>query len=252
MKRLALILLAVLALAAAKPAAAQGAPDLAKVLALVDSRSTFPNVDFSAIVQIKTDDPEKGRSEDKIAFFRRDAKDAFLMLTLEPSSKKGQGTLLVEDNLWFYDPTSRKFTHTSLKDNYGDSAAKNSDFRSSSKAEDYEVVSYVEASIGKYECWVVDLRAKRDDVTYPFIKLWVSRGDYLQLKAEEYSLTKRLLRTSLFPSYAKIGDKYVATRSIFQDGLVAGKRTEIVMTDISVKPLSDEMFTKSYLEKVGR
>jgi len=252
MKHLSAILLAALVAAAPAPAAAQEKPDFAKVLSLVDSRSSFPDADFSAVVRLVSEDPERGRSEDKVALFRRDSMDAFLMLALESANKKGQGTLLVEDNLWFYDPTSRKFTHTSLKDNYGESAAKNSDFRSSSKAEDYEVASYAEATLGKYECWVVDLKARRDDVTYPFMRLWVSKGEYLQLKAEEYSLGKRLLRTSLYPSYAKIGNKYVATRAIFQDALVAGKRTELLMGEISVKPLSDEMFTKGYLEKVGR
>jgi hypothetical protein len=174
------------------------------------------------------------------------------MLTIEPSTKKGQGTLLVDNDLWIYDPTSRKFTHSSLKDSYGDSAARNSDFRSSSKAEDYEVTAWTTGGLGKFDCWIIELKARRDDVTYPFIKLWVSRTDYLELKAEEFSLNRRLLRTSLFPAWAKVGDKYIATRSIFQDGLVAGKRTELLVSEISIRALSDEMFTKSYLEKVGR
>ena len=113
-------------------------------------------------------------------------------------------------------------------------------------------MSWTAGLLGKYDCWILDLKATRDDVTYPFIKMWVSKADYIEYKAEEYSLTKRLLRTSLFPSYAKVGDKYIATRSIYQDGLIAGKKTEMLITDISVKPLSDEMFSKSYLEKVGR
>ncbi|MBL8966408.1 MAG: outer membrane lipoprotein-sorting protein [Spirochaetaceae bacterium] len=241
---------------AAFPAAyaqtADANPDFRKILTLIDERSTFPKIDFSAVVQMKTTDPEKGDSDEKSAFFRRDSLDAFLILQLEPSTKKGQGMLLVSDNLWKYDPVSRKFSHSSLKDNYGDSAAKNSDFRSSSKAKDYKVAAASSGALGKFDCWILELEAVRDDVTYPFMKLWVSKSDNLLLKAEEYSLTRRLLRTSLFPSYSKLADKYIATRSIFQDGLVAGKRTEIIITDLSVKALPDDMFTKSYLEKVGK
>ena len=232
--------------------AANGAPDFQKVLSLIDERSTFPKVDFAGIVEIKTTDPEKGNSDEKSASFRRDSLDAFLILTLEPATAKGRGMLLIADNLWRYDPTSRKFSHSSLKDNYGDSSAKNSDFRGSSKAKDYRVAGSSAGALGKFDCWILDLEATRADVTYPFMKIWVSKTDSLLLKAEEYSLTKRLLRTSLFPGYTKLADKYVATRSIFIDGLVPGKRTEIIISDLSVKTLPDDMFTKSYLEKVNK
>jgi hypothetical protein len=32
---------------------------------------------------------------------------------MEPESQLGQGYLKVDDNLWFYDPESRKFSHSS-------------------------------------------------------------------------------------------------------------------------------------------
>ena len=248
----ALVASAALAAQAAAPDAAGVVPDFQKVLALLDERSTFPKIDFSAVVRIKTDDPEKGASDEKSAFFRRDSLDAFLVIQLEPATRMGQGMLLVSDNLWKYDPVSRKFSHSSFKENYGDSAAKNSDFRGSGKARDYRVVGSRSGALGKFDCWILDLEAVRDTVTYPFMRLWISKSDTLQLKAEEYSLTKRLLRTALFPSYTKLAGKYIPTRQIYQDGLVAGKRTEVIVTDISVKSLPDDMFTKSYLEKVNR
>jgi hypothetical protein len=245
-------ILALVSLIAPAAVSAQDAPEFQKILSLIDERSTFPKVDFSAIMQIKTTDPEKGNSDEKSASFRRDSLDAFLILKLEPATAKGQGMLLIADNLWKYDPTSRKFSHSSLKDNYGDSSAKNSDFRSSTKAKDYKVAGSSTGALGKFDCWILDLEATRDDVTYPFMKIWVAKSDSLMLKAEEYSLTKRILRTSLFPSYAKLEDKYIATRSIFIDGLVPGKRTEFIISDLSVKTLPDDMFTKSYLEKVNK
>ncbi len=232
--------------------AAGAAPDFQKILSLIDERSIFPKVDFSAIVEIKTTDPEKGNSDERSASFRRDSLDAFLILTLEPATAKGQGMLLIADNLWKYDPLSRKFSHSSLKENYGGSTAKNSDFRGSSKAKDYKVSGSSSGTLGKFDCWILDLEATRTDVTYPFMKIWVSKADSLMLKAEEYSLTKRVLRTSLFPSYTKLADKYIATRAIFIDGLVVGKRTEFIISDLSVRTLPDDMFTKTYLEKVNK
>lgn len=252
MKRTFSILIALLFALVSLEAQNREAPDMKRILALMDERSSFPKVDFSAVVKLSSDDPEKGHSEEKIALFRRDSMDAFLMLTLEPQSRKGQGSLLVDDNLWQYDPVSRKFTHTSLKDNYGASSAKNSDFRKSTTSKEYEVTGYTKGKLGAFECWIVELKAIREDTTYPFVKMWISTDTYLELKSEEYSLTKRLLRTALYPAYSLVGDSYIATRSIFQDALIKGKKTEMTITDISIRPLADEMFTKSWLEKVGR
>ena len=43
------------------------------------------------------------------------------LLIQEPVTQKGQGYLLEGDNLWFYDPSSRQFAHTSLKETFQDS-----------------------------------------------------------------------------------------------------------------------------------
>ena len=59
---------------------------------------------------------------------------------LNPNPGKGQGMLRVDKNMWRYDPTSRKFTHTTLKDQYEDTAARNSDFRRMQRAMDYSVL----------------------------------------------------------------------------------------------------------------
>jgi hypothetical protein len=158
----------------------------------------------------------------------------------------------VENNVWVYDPISRKFTHSTLKENFESSSAKNSDFRKSTRADDYAVEASAEGTLGKYKVWIVDLKAKNDEVTYPFMKMYVRQDDSLALKVEEYSLTRRLLRTTYYPSYTRVGEKYIATQIIFVDALIPGKKTQITIGDISLDRLPDDVFTKSYLERVNR
>jgi hypothetical protein len=96
------------------------------------------------------------------------------------------------------------------------------------------------------------MEATHSEVTYPTQKMWVTRNSLLVLKTEDYSATGRLMRTSLFPSYAKVGDKFLATKMIFTDELIEGKKTQITMTDLSTSPLPDSIFTKAYVERVNR
>lgn len=223
----------------------------AQILIQVDKIIDLSDVDCSAVVQLKKTDPENGDSDESFAVFRRDAKSIFTILQLTPESKKGTGYLKSGNDMYTYDPTSRKFSFTSMKDSFSGSDARNSDMEKSTLAADYTVTAYTSGTLGKYEVWILELEAVNSGVTYARQKLWIDKSTITVLKAEASSPTGRLLRTGLFPSYAKVGTKLIATRRIFVDALVAGKRTEMILTDVSTRTLSDEVFTKAFLEKAA-
>ncbi len=223
-----------------------------RILATVDTSRNFSGIDFSAVMTMISEDQDTGVEKKKVQQFRRDDSDMFLMLFIEPASEKGQGYLNIGENLWFYDPQSRKFNHTSMKDSFGGTDAKNSDFGSSSIADDYKVVAVKEGKLGRYDVYIMDLEGTNSEVTYPTVKIWITSNNNLILKSEDFSATGRLMRTSLFPSYANVGGKYLATKMIFKDELIEGKKTQITVTDISTKDLPDSIFTKSYVERVNR
>ena len=222
-----------------------------KILNAIDELRNFEDVDFSAVMSMVRED-EDGVEKMKVQQFRRDGEDKFVMLFLEPAVQKGQGYLRIDDNLWFYDPESRKFSHTSMKEQFGGTDARNSDFGASNMIDDYRILSVEEGTLGQYSVYILDLEAKHNEVTYPQQRIWVTRDRYLVLKTEDYSETGRLLRTSLYPNYAKAGDQYVASRMIFVDELVEGEKTSITLSEISLADLPDSVFTKSYIERVNR
>lgn len=225
--------------------------DFEGILQQIDSNSIFPD-DFSATVTLDERDPADGDSISKVRMFRRDADDKFLLLFERPEVQLGQGYLNIDDGLWFYDPESRQFTFTSTSESFGGSDARNSDFQASSLADDYDVISGTEGSLGQFDVWILELEATNDEVTYPFRKLWVTKEPQLILKSEDFSLTKRLLRTSYFPSYAKAGNSFVADQQLFVDALVENKQTKITLEEISTNEIPDNVFSKAYVERVNR
>ncbi|MFP4378318.1 MAG: outer membrane lipoprotein-sorting protein, partial [Spirochaetales bacterium] len=100
--------------------------------------------------------------------------------------------------------------------------------------------------------YVLDLEATNSEVTYPSRRVWVTQEQLLTLKSEDYSVTDRLLRTSYVPNYTRIAGAYMATRVILEDELVEGRKTTITFEDISAADLPDNVFTKSYVERVSR
>ncbi|HPE90475.1 MAG TPA: outer membrane lipoprotein-sorting protein, partial [Spirochaetales bacterium] len=116
---------ALLALLAAAPAAF--AQDARAMLAELDRQGDFAGKDFAALYTIVSQKPGEKDSVTQVRMFRRDDREQFTMLVMLPEVNKGQGYLREDDNVWFYDPTSRKFSFSSIKENIQNSEAKNSD-----------------------------------------------------------------------------------------------------------------------------
>ena len=223
-----------------------------ELLRAIDHSRRFDTTDFSATFTVVSEKPGEDSSVFKVRMFRRDAGDKFVLVYLEPNVQRGQGYLQMEDNLWFYDPESRKFSHSSLRESLEDSEARNSDLTQSSLAEDYLVEAGTEGRLGRYDVHVLELRARHDEVTFPQVKLWVRRDNNLILKVQNFSLSGRLVRSDYFPKYVRVEDRLLPAQMLLVDELKEGERTQMTMADTSLARLPDSVFTKSYLERVNR
>ena len=233
--------------------------DYNNLLFQADNLVNYPGTDFSAEYTIVQDKPGQNRTTTIAAVFRRDSRETYVILIKEPSINKGQGYLKQGGTLWFFDPESRKFNSTSSSDRFQNTNARNSDFTQSTMAKDYDVVSGTEGKLGRFDCWILDLNANNDKVTYPKMKLWISK-DGLVRKSEDYSLSGQLLRTTAIPDYFKLGNVYVPKRVLFIDALrgatINGKfqneKTQITISKPSLGNLPDSVFSKSFLESMNR
>ncbi|MBN1409294.1 MAG: outer membrane lipoprotein-sorting protein [Spirochaetales bacterium] len=226
--------------------------DYKKILEKLDSQARFDESDFSAVYTIISEKPEKGKELFQARMFRRDREDKFVYLILEPDAYKGQGALMIDDNLWVYDPESRKFSHSSVKENFQDSEAKNNDFKASSLANDYSIEKAEEGKLGKFDVYILDLKANNNEVPYPREKIWVRKDETVILKMEDYSLSGKLVRTAAFLGYVRIKGKYLPTKILIIDELQKGEKTQITVENVSTDKLPDSVFKKTYLERVNQ
>lgn len=226
--------------------------DFTELLRAIDRSRSFDATDFAAVFTMVSEKPDEENSVFKAQMFRRDAEDKFVIVFLEPDVQRGQGYLQVDDNLWFYDPDSRKFSHSSMRENLQDSEARNGDLNESSLAEDYTVESAAEGRLGRYDVYVLELSARHNEVAFPRQKLWVRRDNELVLKAQNFSLSGRLMRSDYFPKYVRVEDRFLPSQMLFVDELKEGERTQVTMANTSLAQLPDSVFSKSYLERVNR
>ncbi|BDC94408.1 Outer membrane lipoprotein-sorting protein [Treponema bryantii] len=210
--------------------------------------------DYSATISLVVEKP--GRPKENIQFkvFDRTDKKLMTIVQLFPEADKGKGYLRNDENIWSYDPISRKFTHTSIKEALGDSDVKLDDVEKNNKywRENYEIFSYEEGTLGKYPVDIIVLQAKTKEPSYAKTKLYLRKDIPLPLKQEDYSGSDRLMRTTLVPKWSKVEVRgkvgYVATQLIVRDELNKGEQTQQVISDLTFDTLPDKIFTKAYLE----
>lgn len=253
MKRLACVALMAFALFCSSGAVSFAESiDWKDVLVHIDALSNFGKSDFSAEITVVSQKP--GEDDDTIVarYFRRDKEDMFTIVLLKPETQRGQGYFSVGDELWFYDPDSRKFAYTSLKDSFQNSEAQNSDFSTSTLSVDYTVTEGSETKLGAIDVYQMTLVATSRTVPVAKRKIWVRRDNYLPLKEEHYSVSDRLMRTLAYPKYQMVTGKYVPASMLIIDNLKKGEKTQITFVNPSVTQLPDAVFTKEYLERVNK
>jgi len=252
MNRLTTTFVWIIALVALAPAwvAAQD-PDFDAILLEIDELANFSDSDFSAVYTIISERPGEEREVTQARLFRRDLNDQFLILILQPEVQRGQGYLQVDENVWFYDPESRKFERTTIRENIQNSDAQNADLDQSSFSTDYTVQSWQEGSLGNFAVYVVDLEARSSDVAYDQVRLWIRQDQTIVLKEEDFSVNGRLMRTVFYPRYERVGDKIIPKQVLIIDELNDGERTQLTMTDATIQTIPDSVFSKAYLERVS-
>ncbi len=244
------LLISLIAAAIAAPGVA-ASTDFQAMLNEIDELTTFADGDFSAVYTIIAERPGQEREVTQARLFRRDVNDQFLILILQPEVQRGQGYLQIDENVWFYDPDSRRFERTTIRDNVQGSDAQNADFNRNSFGTDYEVTDAREGRLGNFDVWILDLAATSTDVAYDRVRLWVRKDMPLVLKQEDYSVSGRLMRTSLYPRYERVGEKLLPKQVLIVDELNEGRRTQLTMSDATTRPIPDSVFSRAYLERVS-
>lgn len=259
--------------------AAFAAPDFKAMLRSVDDMGSFDGKDVSITYTVVDTKPNKPDSVYQWSFFRRDEKDQIVMITLKPEAQKGEGILKVDDDVYRWQPDVG-WTHYSMSKEIQNSNAKTSDFRGSRLSEDYEVTASASVTLGKYEAWELILKAKTNEVSYDWLKVYIRKDKPIVLMTKNYSPAASIEEASLLrtvqypPKYVTVGGKEIPVETRMVDEVNKGNKT--IMSIASEKDpktgkerylvaagsvnekgvysdrLPDSTFTKAFLEKANK
>lgn len=195
----------------------------------------------------------------EMRYYRRDKDNAFMIVFSAPESEKGNGYLRIGDNFWMYRRNTRTFQHINRDESIGGTNANGEDFETRKLTELYEAAKdsagkelIGEEKLGNIPVYRFELKAKVNDVSYPYRTFWVRTDNFLQLKDQAYSSSKALMTTSYYLKYTQVLGKYVPVKQIFVDEFEKGNKTILEISGIITEKLDDAIFTKAYLENLSK
>ena len=181
-------------------------------------------------------------------------KDKSFTEYLSPAREKGTKMLKLEKNLWIYSPSADRTIQLSghmLKQSMMGSDLSYDDMMQDRKlSETYDAKVTGKETIDGNKCWVIELNAKVEDVSYSKMKVWVDEAHYVPLKEEMYAKSGSLLKLLSFTGYKKSGNYWYATKMNFKDVLKNGKGTDFMVDKIEFDAKIDAyIFSKAALKK---
>jgi negative regulator of sigma E activity len=127
----------------------------------------------------------------------QDEQQFALISFLKPKKYRGQKLLLRGNNMWFVKKGMRRPVPISGRQRLTGSAA-NADVAAANYFLDYDIINTTEENIGDKECWVLELKAKNNLVSYSKIMYWITKEESFGLKANFYGKSGKLIKSGSF------------------------------------------------------
>jgi len=254
-KQLQMILAAALltCAAAARAAAADSDPAAVKIVQGWESQLNTLGLDVTTTFTLVQKRPGDTDRVLRVRTFRRDSADMYTIIFQYPDSEKGKGYLRRGNDLYYYLPSTREFVYKNRKDNIGSTDARTDLFGRQKILEQYSASMAGTATVAKWDCDVVRLDAKVEDVSYPIQKWYVRKSDGLPVKVENFSASETLLATFYYIEYRSLGSGLsLFTKLLAVNNLEKGQQTFLTNDNISTTAIPDSVFTKAYLEEQSR
>jgi outer membrane lipoprotein-sorting protein len=173
---------------------------------------------------------------------------------LSPAREQGTKMLKLENQLWIYSPSTDRTIRISghmLRQSVMGSDLSYEDMMDDRKlTETYNATVIGTEEVDGRKTWVLELKAKVDDVAYATRKLWVDTERYVPLREELYAKSGQLLKRSVMSGVIKLEGRWFPSRVVYKDMLKDGDGTEFEITDIKFnQDIPEYIFTKAALKQ---
>lgn len=222
--------------------------ELARDILEKSDQIRFPRESFQVDVNINTTAPDQPVDMHKFRVLSKGNENSVVMTT-EPASERGQILLMKGRDLWIFMPSVSQPIRLSLSQRLTGQVA-NGDLARANFTGDYTPTILRTEVIDGEKYWVLELLGVDGSVTYHKVLFWVRQSNFWPYRAEFYSLSNRLLKTSRYENFEMTLGKLRPTRLVMEDALHKDEVSVLEYSGMKLRDLPDKIFTKDYLKKL--
>ena len=182
--------------------------------------------------------------------------DLSLILITAPARDKGIAYLKRFKEIWNFVPSIDrmiKMPPSMMSQSWMGSDFSNDDLvRESSTINDFHHKMLPPETVGGMECYVIELIPKPESsIVYDKVKIWVTKGNYLQWRIENYDEFGDLVNLIEMSEIKTLGGREIPTRMELTPMDRKGNKTIITYQDARFNiPIDDNFFTVQNLKNV--
>lgn len=173
---------------------------------------------------------------------------------LAPARERGIKMLKLKDMLWEYSPSTDRTIM--ISGHLLRQSVMGSDLSYEDMMDDphlphmYSATIAGEDTVVGRKCWILDLKAKKEDIAYDHRRAWVDKERYVVLKENLYAKSGRLLKTLVVREVMKVQNHWMAKSVLYKDVLKEGEGTEFYVDAIKLNvEIPDYLFSKAALRR---
>lgn len=208
----------------------------------------FPRESFQVDVAIHTTSLDHPEDLYRYQVLSKGNENSIVRIT-EPVSERGQTILMRGRDLWIFMPSVSQPIRLSLSQRLTGQVA-NGDIARANFTGDYHPELLRNETIDSENYYVLELIGIDRTVTYQKVLLWVNQSNYRPYKAEFYSVSGRLLKTSRYENFDNVLGEIRPTRIVMEDALKSGEVSTLDYSNMKLRDLPDKLFTKDYLKRL--
>ena len=169
---------------------------------------------------------------------------------LQPVREKGRRILRVGDKMWMFLPDLGKPIVISARQSFLGSSFSNGDLLRTDLVTDYAATIVREEALEGVPAQVLELRARKAEVAYDRILLWVDKASKRPLREEFFTLSGKRIKVMTFARPAKFDGVEVNTEMRVDSDLNPQEQTILTVSRLALKQkLSNAMFQKDSFER---
>ena len=182
--------------------------------------------------------------------------DYSLVLILSPAKEKGQSFLKRKLEMWNWNPSINriiKLPPSMLAQGWMGSDYTNDDLlNQSSIVVDYTHAILASESVSGRDCYKINLIPREDaPVVWGRVVLWITKSEYLQLKAEYYDEEGYLVKTEIGSAIRDMDGRVIPTRFELIPAEKEGESTVVTLDEIKFNtPLSESFFSQQNMQRI--